>query len=182
MTTRESDIIEVERPPAMSAVSQISSSDLPYVEAHDRRILIVDDDESVRKLFADYLDQSYSCATAADAYDALERLSQEPFALVLSDIQMPGLGGIELLRKIVERYPDTAVIMISGIDGTQRVIDAIRVGASDYLVKACDFDVLSLCVERALARRTVLRNARRYKHDLEERNFELANQKAELVR
>jgi len=110
MTTRESDIIEVERPPAMSAVSQISSSDLPYVEAHDRRILIVDDDESVRKLFADYLEQSYSCATAADAYDALERLSQEPFALVLSDIQMPGLGGIELLRKIIERYPDTAVI------------------------------------------------------------------------
>src|SRR3989441_8138319 len=154
MTTRESDIIEVERPPAMSAVSQISSSDLPYVEAHDRRILIVDDEESVRNLFADYLDESYSCVTAADAYDALERLSREPFALVLSDIQMPGLGGIELLRKIIERYPDTAVIMISGVDRTQRVIDAIRVGASDYLIKPCELDVLTLCVERALGRRT----------------------------
>src|SRR5947207_494387 len=181
MTTIESDIT-VERPPAMSTVSQMSSPDLPYVEAHDRRILIVDDEESVRNLFADYLDESYSCVTAADAYDALERLSREPFALVLSDIQMPGLSGTELLRKIVERYPDTAVIMISGVDRTQRVIDAIRVGASDYLVKPCDLDVLSLCVERALERRALLRKARHYKHDLEERNLELANQKAELVR
>ena len=182
MTTRESDIIEVERPPAMSAVSQISSSDLPYVEAHDRRILIVDDDESVRKLFADYLEQSYSCATAADAYDALERLSQEPFALVLSDIQMPGLGGIELLRKIIERYPDTAVIMISGVDRTQRVIDAIRVGASDYLIKPCELDVLTFCVERTLERRTLLRNARRYKEALENQNAELARRGTELER
>ena len=58
MTTIESDIT-VERPPAMSTVSQMSSPDLPYVEAHDRRILIVDDEESVRNLFADYLDESY---------------------------------------------------------------------------------------------------------------------------
>jgi len=182
MTTRESGIITIERAPATSGVRQVSSSDLPYVEAHDRRILIVDDDESVRKLFADYLDESYSCATAADAYDALERLSQEQFALVLSDMQMPGLGGIELLRKIIERYPDTAVIMISGVDRTQRVIDAIRVGASDYLIKPCELDVLTLCIERALERRTLLRNARRYKEALENRNAELARRKTELER
>src|SRR2546429_8429406 len=136
MTTIESDIT-VERPPAMSTVSQMSSPDLPYVEAHDRRILIVDDDESVRNLFADYLDESYSCVTAADAYEALERLSDEPFALVLSDMQMPGLGGIELLRKIIERYPDTAVLMVSGVDRKQRVLDAISVGAADYLTQPC---------------------------------------------
>src|SRR5437660_2573060 len=182
MTTRESGIITIERAPATSGVRQVSSSDLPYVEAHDRRILIVDDDESVRKLFADYLDESYSCATAANAYDALERLSQEQFALVLSDMQMPGLGGIELLRKIIERYPDTAVIMISGVDRTQRVIDAIRVGASDYLIKPCELDVLTLCIERALERRTLLRNARRYKEALENRNAELARRKTELER
>src|SRR5712691_8868946 len=104
MTTIESDIT-VERPPAMSTVSQMSSPDLPYVEAHDRRILIVDDEESVRNLFADYLDESYSCVTAADAYEALERLSHEPFALVLSDMQMPGLGGIALLRN-ARRYKE----------------------------------------------------------------------------
>jgi signal transduction histidine kinase len=93
---------------------------------------------------------------------------------------MPGLGGIELLRKINELYRDTAVIMVSGIDRTQRVIDAIRMGAYDYLLKPCDLDVLELCVARGLERRTLLRNARRYKDDLENRNTELARRKAEL--
>src|SRR5256885_122748 len=158
------------------------SLDLEYAEDHDRRLLIVDDEEPVRNLFAAYLEETYTCETAGDAQEALDMLAREPYALVLSDMQMPGLGGIELLRKIVERYPDTAVIMISRVDRTQRVIDAIRVGASDYLVKPCDLDVLSLCVERALERRALLRNARLYKRDLEARNLELANQKAELVR
>jgi len=158
------------------------SLDLEYAEAHDRRILIVDDEEAVRNLFAVYLEETYTCETAADAHEALDMMAREPFALVLSDMQMPGLGGIELLRKIVEHYPETAVIMISGVDRTQRVIDAIRVGASDYLIKPCELDVLALSIERALERRMLLRNARRYKRDLEMRNAELAQQKAELVR
>ena len=160
----------------------VSSREDDSAEVSDRRILIVDDDEGVRNLFAAYLQEKFVCETAADAQVALEILARETFALVLTDIQMPGLGGVELLRKVVERYPDTAVIMISGIDRTQRVIDAIRVGAFDYLVKPVDLDVLSLCVERALERRALLRNARRYKRDLEKRNEELAMQKAELVR
>ena len=125
---------------------------------------------------------TYTCETAADAQEALDMLARGPFALVLTDMQMPGLGGIELLRKIVEHYPDTAVIMISGVDRTQRVIDAIRVGASDYLIKPCELDVLAFSIERALERRMLLRNARRYKKDLELRNAELAQQKGELVR
>lgn len=163
-----------------SLISSLFDSE--YAEEHDRRILIVDDDEAVRTLYGEYLGETYSCETASDAYQALDILSQRPFAMVLSDMQMPGLGGIELLRKIIERYPDTAVIMISGVDRTQRVIDTIRVGASDYLLKPCDLDVLSLCVERALERRLLLRNARHYKLDLENRNLELARQKSELVR
>ena len=158
------------------------SFDPEYAEPHDCRILIVDDEEAVRTMFAAYLSETYPCETAWDAYSALELLEQKRFALVLSDVQMPGLSGTELLRKIIERYPDTAVVMISGVDRTQRVIDAIRLGAADYLVKPCDLDVLSLCVERTLERRVLLRNARRYKQDLEKRNAELANQKAELVR
>lgn len=165
-----------------SSPSISSLFDSEYAEAHDRRILIVDDDKAVRTLYEAYLSETYSCETASDAYEALDILSQRPFALVLSDMQMPGLGGIELLRKIIERYPDTAVIMISGIDRTQRVIDTIRVGASDYLLKPCDLDVMSLCIERALERRLLLRNARRYKIDLEVRNLELARQKTELGR
>jgi two-component system, NtrC family, sensor kinase len=158
------------------------SFDPAYAESHDRHLLIVDDEECVRRLFADYLSEDYSCKTAADAQEALDLLSRESFALVISDMQMPGLGGVELLRKITERYLDTAVIMVSGIDRTQRVIDAIRMGASDYLLKPCELNVLTASVERALERRMLLRNARRYKHDLENRNAELARRKTEMER
>ncbi len=166
---------------AMPLVNQLSI-DPEYAEEHDRRILVVDDDDAVRNLFSSYLNETYTCETAGNAQEALEILARQPFALVLSDIQMPGLGGIELLRKIIERYPETAVIMISGVDRTQRVIDAIRVGAYDYLLKPCELDVLSASVHRALERRLLLRNASRYKRDLEIRNTELARQQAELQR
>ena len=179
----------VNRPTGIASESDLvmrgagpSVSDPAYAEAHDRRLLIVDDEETVRNLFGEYLSQYYSCEKAADAQEALEFLAREPFALVLTDIQMPGLGGIELLRKVTELYIDTAVIIVSGIDRTQRVIDAIRVGASDYIIKPCELDVLALRVERALERRTLLRNARKYKRDLELRNKELARRKAELER
>src|SRR5260370_6160957 len=109
--------------------------DPAYAEAEDRRILIVDDEEPVRKLFAEYLNESYSCAQAPDTHEALELLSREPFALVLTDIQMPGLGGIELLRKITELYADTAVLFVSRTDRIQPRVPARRVRASVSLVK-----------------------------------------------
>lgn len=156
--------------------------DQTYAEPHDRRLLIVDDEQKLTSLFARCLNERYSCETAANAHEALDWLQRDAFALVITDIQMPGIGGIELLRKINELYRDTAVIIVSGVDRTQRVIDAIRMGAYDYLVKPCDLDVLELCVARALERRTLLRNARRYKEDLENRNLELARRKADLER
>lgn len=153
-----------------------------YEEAGDNRILLVDDEEAVRRLFANCLSDRYSCVTAADSQEALIRLASEPFALVISDVNMPGLSGVELLRRIVEHFPDTAVIMISGIDRPQRVLDTVRVGAFDYLIKPCSLDVLELTVERALERRILLRNGKRYKQELERSNEELARQKAELER
>jgi two-component system NtrC family sensor kinase len=160
----------------------MTSSALHPIEGSDKRILIVDDEESVRRLFASCLSEHYTCVTAADAQEALLRILSEPFALVLSDVQMPGLNGIELLRKLTEHFPDTAVIMVSGIDRTQRVLDAVRLGAYDYLVKPCDLEVLELTVERALERRKLLRDGKRYKRDLEKQNKELAQSKAELER
>jgi signal transduction histidine kinase len=154
--------------------------DPAYSERHDNRILIVDDEETVRNLFAASLGETYSCETAADAQEALEILAREPFALVVTDMTMPGLSGVELLRKITEYYKDTAVIMVSGVDRTQRIMDAIRLGASDYLVKPCDLEVLTNSVERAIERRMLMRHARRYKQDLEHRNAELARKKTEM--
>jgi two-component system NtrC family sensor kinase len=150
-------------------------------EAHSERILIVDDEEVIRNLFALALSERYECVTAADTPEALRLLAAQQFALVISDVQMPGLSGVELLRKIVSDFPDTAVIMVSGIDRSQRVIDALRIGAFDYLLKPCDLDVLQLRVEQALERRTLLQDGKRYKEKLEIHNAELSAQRAKLT-
>src|SRR6185295_14705379 len=151
-------------------------------QASDRSILIVDDESAVRGLFASFLGESYECETAASADEALAVLANRTFALVISDMMMPGRKGVEILREVKMHYPETAVIMISGIDRPQRVRDALRVGASDYLIKPCDLDVLTLSVERALERRLLQRTTANYKAHLENQNVELANSKTELER
>jgi len=148
----------------------------------DRRILIVDDESPIRKLFAEWLSEDFECETAASADEALAILALATYALVISDMMMPGRNGVELLREIRSRYPETAVIMISGVDRPQRVRDALRIGAFDYLIKPCELDVLTLSVERALERRALQRTARSYKANLENQNIELATSKTALER
>ena len=145
-------------------------------------ILIVDDSSTVRKIFARCLSARYICAEASSVTDAFAKLAETEFALVITDVLMPGLSGVELLRKIIEAYPDTAVIMVSGVNQPQRALDAVRLGAFDYLFKPCDLSVLELTVERALERRSLLLSARQYKRDLELRNNELVRGKAQLQR
>jgi two-component system, NtrC family, sensor kinase len=173
--------------PAISPAQPMSTTwvlsepaDLPAGQSP--RILIVDDEEAVRTLFAQYLRTDYLCATAASALEALALLAEHNYAVVISDVMMPGRSGIELLRDVTARYPDTEVIVASGIDRSQRVRDAMRLGAFDYLIKPCELDVLGLSVERAVARRSLSLQAREYKKDLERKNIELAASKSELER
>ncbi|HEY0170368.1 MAG TPA: ATP-binding protein [Pyrinomonadaceae bacterium] len=151
-------------------------------DEQDRRILIVDDEQMLRSLFSMQLSGSYLCDTAANYNEAVSLLGRQTYSLVITDLIMPGLGGIELMREVHARFPDTAVIIVSGVDRPQRVLDALRLGAHDYLIKPFDGDTLELSVERALERRALLRDARRYKHDLEHRNSELHETNARLER
>jgi signal transduction histidine kinase len=151
-----------------------------FPERELARILVVDDDASVCGLFESYLSERYPCETAASFHEAIEYLQRAPFALVISDIIMPGRSGIELLREINARFPEVAVIIVSGLDRTQRVLDAVRLGAYDYLLKPCELDVLGMTVERALDRRSLLLSAEHYKRDLERRNTELKQSRDEL--
>jgi len=162
----------------LHAIEAVAAIDDPA----DRRVLIVDDEAQVREMFAEWLRDTYECHTAASADEALAYLATQPCALVISDMMMPGRNGVELLREINARYPETAVIMVSGVDRPQRVRDALRVGAFDYLIKPCELDVLTLSVEHALERRDLQRTARIYKTHLEDQNIELANRKTELER
>ncbi len=148
----------------------------------DKRILIVDDEAVIRDLFTEFLGEKYVCTAASSADEALAYMSVHSYALVISDMMMPGRNGVELLREIKIRYPDTMVIMVSAIDRIQRVRDALRVGACDYLIKPVELDILGGSVERALERRAFSRMAQRYKADLEKQNIELATRKAELER
>ena len=153
-----------------------------FMEDDDRRLLIVDDEPDLREVFSCYLGDDYLCDTASSADEALARMAYESYALVISDVMMPGRNGVELLREIMLRHPETTVVMVSGVDRPQRVLDAVRLGAYDYLIKPCDLSVLSMTVERALERRALLRAARHYKLDLERRNEELRRSKHELER
>jgi signal transduction histidine kinase len=148
----------------------------------DDRILIVDDETPIREMIAEHLAEMFDCATASSADEALTLLAAAPFGLVISDVMMPGRNGIELLREITVKYPETGVIMVSGVDRPQRMRDALRLGAFDYLIKPCDLDVLTFAVERAFERRALQRTARTYKTHLERQNIELASRKAELER
>lgn len=146
------------------------------------RILIADDSATVRFSFSRLLRDRYECFEVQNVAEALEQLKLRPFDLVITDVIMPGLSGVELLRIVLDRYPQTAVIVVSGVDRPQRALDAVRLGAFDYLIKPCDEEVLELTVGRALERRRLLLDAARYKADLELRNEELACGKAELER
>lgn len=167
---------------ALSLVSQATAvQNAFHIEAEEKgRILIVDDSRLVRSVFLNTLSERYDCMCAESYDEAVECLKMYPFDIVVADVIMPGLSGIELLRKIVSTYPDTVVIMVSGVDRPQRAIDALRLGAFDYLIKPCELPVLEVTIERALEHRELLKNARRYKHDLEERNRELESGRAEL--
>ncbi|HEX2639768.1 MAG TPA: ATP-binding protein, partial [Pyrinomonadaceae bacterium] len=145
-------------------------------------VLIVDHIPVVRRTFTDCLSERYECREAATVLDAFKQLKQREFSVVVADVILPGLSGIELLRKVVESYPDTPVIIVTGIDRPQRAVDAMRLGAFDYLIKPCEPDVLMLVVERAIDQRNLMLSARKNKEDLEIRNAELLEANIKLKR
>lgn len=146
------------------------------------QILIVDDEESVRNLFSFCLESRYNCIEAASVPEALERIAENEFELIVTDFMMPELTGVDLLERVSEIAPDTMVVMVSGAGDPQSGLEAVRRGAFDYLTKPCDLNDLELTVERALAHRRLTLEARQYKLDLENRNRQLAHGKAELER
>ena len=117
-------------------------------------ILVVDDDQVIRDVLYDlFTEQEHSCHLAKSAEEALEWMKTEAFDVILTDISMPGLSGVELMSRIHQQQPDTPVIIISVIDYQQFSGDLLRMGAFDYLVKPFELKDVEESVNRALAHR-----------------------------
>lgn len=125
------------------------------------RILIIDDDEIVRKSCEKVLSPEYLTVSAESGKDGLKLLSKKTFDLVLTDLRMPDMDGIEVLKKIKEAWPDIEVIVITGYGTVKSAIEAIRYGAYDYVEKPFSPEELLNVVKRSLERRNlILENTR----------------------
>jgi DNA-binding NtrC family response regulator len=116
----------------------------------NRRILVVDDETAVRNGIAQVLTrQDLMVTTVADAAQAQAQLARRLFAIVLLDIKLPDLDGVELLKLIRRDFRDTEVIMITGYPTIQGAVECIKLGALDYLVKPFRIDELEAVVQKA---------------------------------
>ncbi len=116
------------------------------------KVLIIDDDESMRIGCQQVLESGgFSFATAENGSQALEKIRQESFEVALLDLRMPGMPGMEVLRRLKEESPNTAVIVITGYAAIDSAVEAIKLGAFDYLAKPFTPEALITRVERAVS-------------------------------
>jgi two-component system, NtrC family, response regulator PilR len=125
------------------------------------RILVVDDELSMREFLSILLErEGYEVLTASDAASALSRLAASEIDLVISDVQMPGLSGLELLARIKEDAPETAVLLITAFSTAEQAVEAMKLGAYDYLAKPFKVDEIKILVRNALEKRDLKRENR----------------------
>jgi DNA-binding NtrC family response regulator len=133
-----------------------------------KRILVVDDDASIRETFARTLGRwSYAVTVAASAEEALAGMRRIDPAVVITDVRMPGIDGLELLRTLRERAPDTDIIVITAFEEMRTAVEAMKAGAFEYLVKPLDLDQIELVLERCFAHRQLRERARQQVVDAE---------------
>ena len=131
-------------------------------------ILIVDDEYEIADILSDLLSGEHDCQTAGSAEQALRRLTERRFRLVISDITMPGMSGLEMVPHVKRISPDTVVVMISGLQTVESAIEALRLGAFDYVMKPFDLRQVEAVVKRALEHYDLLTAKQRYENHLEE--------------
>jgi len=119
-----------------------------------RSILVIDDEIDMRQLLKRSLEPDFDCKvhTAASGEAGLQMLAKQPFDLVLADIRMPAMDGLELLGLIKRANPDQTVVMITGYGGIEMAVEAMKIGAYDFITKPFDHDALLLRLEKALER------------------------------
>jgi response regulator RpfG family c-di-GMP phosphodiesterase len=133
------------------------------------RVLIVDDDLALRTILSVMLTHAdFLCRTAACGEEALRLLASDPTDVVISDLRMPGISGMDLLIEVRKRYPRLAFLMVTGEDETRVGVRAMQLGADDYLLKPFDADVVLGSLHRALQKKKLEREVQEYRLRLEE--------------
>ena len=130
------------------------------------KLLVVDDDQLTRETLAAAFVDSYSVTVAASGEEALEILARQPIDLVISDMMMPGLNGLSLLGKINTRENPPALVFVTGHATIDSAVEAIKLGAHDYVTKPVNLDRLALVLSKALETRMLRSENRRLKADL----------------
>ena len=133
-------------------------------------ILVVDDELSMREFLSILLEgEGYRVDQAECAEEALECFGRSSYDMVLSDVSMPGLGGIELLSRIKAQAPETAVLMITAFSAADEAVEAMKLGAYDYLSKPFKVEEIKVLVKKALEKRSLLVENKRLKEAVMER-------------
>lgn len=147
-------------------------------DAPAARVLVVDDDPFVARSLAAFLaEEGYAAEVAPGGALAIERLdddSQPPVDLVITDVSMPGVAGMDVLRHCAETHPDIVVLMLTGYGTIEAAVEAVRAGAADYLTKPVVDNELRISLQRALRQRAILSENVNLRAQLDER-FGLEN-------
>jgi len=121
------------------------------------RILLVDDEESIlRSCSKNFEDEGYDVTTAQSGSEAIMHLQNSLFNLVISDLVMPGIDGIAVLKEARKQYPNIGAIILTGYGDMESAVDALRLGADDYLLKPCNPDELLIRSQRCIEKRYIL--------------------------
>ena len=132
-------------------------------------VLIVDDEDLIRRMLGRLLKRHrYECTLACSAREARERLAEQEFALVLSDVNMPGESGLDLVRYVLGNHPDTAAVMVTGVDDPDIANTALSIGAYGYIIKPFETNEVLINVANALKRRTLEIENRAHREYLEQ--------------
>lgn len=150
------------------------------------RVLIVDDEPYIRDLIARCLEgEDYRCETVGSVDEAIEMQETTPFALLVSDINMPGRTGLDLLAHTQQHHADTAVIMVTAVDDRKTAIEALELGAYGYVIKPFDLNELVISVANAIQRRrlTLLSQAtrERLEHEVRRRTHQIREREEEIA-
>lgn len=139
-------------------------------------ILVADDEDAYRGLVQMFLQSlHYTCEAAADAFEALNRLRQKPFELLITDLRMPGKDGMELAREALKEYPQLAVIIMTGHASAYSFSDIVGAGVSDFITKPFEVGELKAKIERIARERHVLHDLRNANEELQQTTLFLEN-------